>query len=241
MALSMTGIASYVLYPALALAGGAGLALIRPPAVTARSAIQHFTAGVVFAALATELLPELMHRRMPWVTLTGFALGVLAMLGIKHLAEKFGQKGIANARNSASLLWVLGVDITLDGVLIGLGFAAGQKQGLLLTVALSLEVLFLGLSATSALIGAGATRARITVMTALLTAFLISGALVGGLILVNASPLMLDAILAFGVAALLYLVTEELLVEAHETPETALQTATFFIGFVGLLILEMTI
>lgn len=241
MALSMTGIASYVLYPALALAGGAGLALIRPPAATARSAIQHFTAGVVFAALATELLPDLMHRRMPWVTLAGFTLGVLVMLGIKRLAESFGQKGISKAKNAASLLWTLGVDITLDGILIGLGFAAGQKQGLLLTIALSLEVLFLGLSAASALVSAGATRGRIATLTVLLTACLITGALAGGLILASASPLMLDAILAFGVAALLYLVTEELLTEAHETPETAMQTAMFFIGFVALLILEMTI
>lgn len=238
---SVTGILSYAIYPALALAAGGSIALIRPPGASVRSAIQHFTAGVVFAALATELLPDLMHRRMPWATLAGFILGVLVMLGIKHFAEKAGQKGITKTKNTTSLLWTLGVDIALDGILIGLGFAAGQKQGVLLTVALSLEVLFLGLSSVTALVSAGASRARIVSVTILFIMCLMAGALAGALMLANASPAMLDVILAFGAAALLYLVTEELLVEAHETPETALQTTTFFVGFIVLLIVEMTI
>ena len=46
-------------------------------------------------------------------------------------------------------------------------------------------------------------------------------------------------LLGFGCAALLYLVTEELLVEAHEVPETPLATASFFVGFLVLLVIEM--
>jgi ZIP family zinc transporter len=48
---------------------------------------------------------------------------------------------------------------------------------------------------------------------------------------IGASPPVLAAILGFGVSALLYLVTEELLVEAHETKDPPLVTATFFLGF----------
>ena len=51
----------------------------------------------------------------------------------------------------------------------------------------------------------------------------------------------LDGVLSFGVAALLYLVTEELLVEAHEAPETPFLSATFFVGFLILLVTEMLI
>jgi len=234
------GTLSYGLYPILALAAGSGAALLRPPGAPVRSAIQHFTAGVVFAALATELLPDLMHRRLPWPTLIGFSLGVSVMLAIKHFSEKAGQN-TGKEKNVSSLLWTLGVDFALDGVLIGLGFAGGQKQGLLLTVALSLEVLFLGLSSVTALVSVGATRARIAGITGFYMACLTSGALGGVFVLANASAILLDATMAFGVAALLYLVTEELLVEAHEVPETPLQTATFFVGFIALLIVEMTI
>ena len=44
--------------------------------------------------------------------------------------------------------------------------------------------------------------------------------------------------LTFGLIALLYLVTEELLVEAHEHPDSPLITAMFFVGFLGLLMIE---
>jgi ZIP family zinc transporter len=60
-------------------------------------------------------------------------------------------------------------------------------------------------------------------------------------LLVVASANVVDATLAFGLAALLYLVTEELLVEAHEVPETSAQTAMFFVGFILLLTIEMFI
>ena len=241
MTSSVGCILNYALYPVLALASGGGAALLRPPGAPLRSAIQHFTAGVVFAALATELLPDLMHRRLPWATLTGFALGVLVMLAIKHFTEKAGQDAAPKGKNVDSLLWILGVDFVLDGVLIGLGFAAGKKQGLILTVALSLEVLFLGLSSVTALVSVGATRTRIASFIGFYMACLLFGALGGALVLANASAIVLDATLAFGVAALLYLVTEELLVEAHEVAETPLQTATFFIGFIALLVVEMII
>lgn len=117
---------------------------------------------------------------------------------------------------------VLGMDVALDGILIGLGFAARQKQGLLLTFALSLEVLFLGVSASATVGKAKASRIKI-------------------LLVATGFAFLLLAILTFGVAALLYLVTEELLVEAHQTPEAPVQAAMFFVGFIVLLTFEMLI
>lgn len=43
---------------------------------------------------------------------------------------------------------------------------------------------------------------------------------------------------SFDLIALLYLVTEELLVETHETPDSRWITSMFFAGFLALLILE---
>jgi zinc transporter, ZIP family len=50
-------------------------------------------------------------------------------------------------------------------------------------------------------------------------------------------------VLAFGSAALIYLVSEELLVEAHEhhVQENPLTAGLFFAGFLLLLIFEMSI
>lgn len=235
----VVAIVSFSLYPAVAILLGGALALFRAPGSVARSAIQHFAAGVIFAALATELLPDLVHRRLPWVTLAGFTLGVVVMLGLKKLTEGKGEAGVASTSQPASLIAVLGIDVLLDGLLIGLGFAAGQKQGLLLTVALSLEVLFLGLSCSTALVGAGTRRWRILAVLLTLAALLVLGTLIGATLLARGSPVTVDAVLAFGAAALLYLVTEELLVEAHESPETPFQTAMFFAGFIVLLTIGM--
>jgi len=52
---------------------------------------------------------------------------------------------------------------------------------------------------------------------------------------------LLTGFFAFGLIALLYLVTEELLVEAHETPDRPWVTAMFFVGFLALLLLEEVI
>lgn len=232
----------FALYPAVAVMAGGAIALWRNMQPRLISAVQHFAAGVLFCALSTELLPDLVHRKMPWVTLLGFTLGVIVMLMVKHFAEKFGQKGITPSQQQpTSLIVILGLDIALDGLLIGLGFAAGQKQGLLLTIALTLEVLFLGLSGGAALQSSGASRKRVFLITLGFALTLIVGAWAGETLLVGASDMLLDAVLAFGLAALLYLVTEELLVEAHEVPETSAQTAMFFVGFILLLTIEMFI
>ncbi len=232
----------FALYPAAAVMAGGVIALWRTMQPRLISAVQHFAAGVLFCALSTELLPDLVHRKMPWVTLLGFTLGVIVMLMVKHFAEKFGQKGvIPSQQQPTSLIVILGLDIALDGLLIGLGFAAGQKQGLLLTIALTLEVLFLGLTGGAALQSSGASRKRVLFITLGFALTLIAGAWMGVTLLAGASDMLLDAVLAFGLAALLYLVTEELLVEAHEVPETSVQTAMFFVGFILLLTIEMFI
>jgi ZIP family zinc transporter len=60
--------------------------------------------------------------------------------------------------------------------------------------------------------------------------FLLGGVLTGAWI---------EGVLAFAVAALLYLAAEELLKEAHEVPETPVSTALFFGGFLAVLLLSM--
>jgi zinc transporter, ZIP family len=100
-------------------------------------------------------------------------------------------------------------------------------------------VLFLGVSTAIALGGEGASRTQIIGTTASLAALLLIGSVAGTLILSGASGAVLDAVLSFGMAAILYLVTEELLVEAHEVEETPFLTATFFAGFLVLPVVDM--
>ena len=67
------------------------------------------------------------------------------------------------------------------------------------------------------------------------------GAVAGTFLFRGMAPMWLTGFFAFGLVALLYLVTEELLVEAHEKPETPFATAVFFVGFFLLIILDQAI
>lgn len=219
----------YTLIPvALATVSGT-LAAFRPPGPKLRSFVQHFAAGVVFAAAAGELLPEEIHKHSPIALIIGSALGIAVMLAVKWLSQK--------ASGAISLIAVVGVDVLIDGIVLGLGFAVGAKQGLLLTFALSIELLFLGLSVSAALSQANASRRRIIITTAGIALLLPLGTAVGTP-LGGLSDSILAGLFAFGLVALLYLVTEELLVEAHEVEDNPLITAIFFVGFFLLIVID---
>ena len=235
----LQGVFIYTLLPIVAVIVGGIMAAFRAPGPRAQSYVQHFAAGVVFAATAGEVIPQMMHERDPLGVMIGFTLGVAAMLGLRWLTEKSEPPGEAQVEQPTSLLVTVGIDLLIDGLLVGLGFAAGAEAGVLLTFALTLEILFLGLSMAAALSKAGASRRRVIATAAGLGALVAVGAAIGVTLLSGLSGRALEVVLSFGVAALLYLVTEELLVEAHEVPETPTITATFFLGFLVLFLLEM--
>ena len=228
------------LIPALGAVAGAAIAVVRPPGPTVRSGVQHFAAGVVFAAVAGELLPEVLDIHKPVQVVIGFAIGIGLMLLIRRLTEPaVGLSADAVAEDPLGLLITVGVDLFIDGLLVGIGFAAGSETGVLLVIALTLEVVFLGLSTSVEMIQAQIRAGRTVATVAVLAALLVFGAAVGAFLLSGLSDGWLEVVLGFGAAALLYLVTEELLVEAHDVPETPVTTALFFAGFLALLVIEM--
>ena len=213
----------YTLAPVLAVVLGAIVASrtkLKPGLV---AGLQHLAAGVVFAAAATEILPQVKHEASPSATLIGGAAGVATMLGLKALEARF--------KGPMALLAAIGIDILVDA------FVAGEKAGLLLTIARTLEVLFLGLTLTDELAETYRSRLRIIVIVSALALLLPIGAL-AAVPVAALSPVMIAGFLSFGLMALLYLVTEELLVEAHEKPDTPLISSMFFVGFLALLTLE---
>jgi len=220
---------AYTLIPAVASVLGAAVTAVRQPGPSLASAIQHLAAGVLFAAVAGEILPDLKHQQSPIAVIVGGALGVALMLLVKRLGE--------TAKGSTGLIVTVGIDILVDWLVLGIGFAAGAKQGLLLTGALTLEVLFLGLALASELKQTSGSAARVIGIVAGLAVLLPVGALLGTPVGALPGP-YLAGFFAFALVALLYLVTEELLVEAHAVPEKPWTTAMFFVGFLGMLVIE---
>ena len=135
------------------------------------------------------------------------------------------------------MLVATGVDLAVDGVLLGIGFAAGAKEGRMLAFALGTELISLALATVATLQRRGASRGRaLRVLAGLLAVFVVSAG-AGVLLLSKLGGHALTTVLSFGCAALLFLGTEELLIEAHEEKETAGMTATFFAGFLLFLVL----
>ncbi|GAB3044526.1 ZIP family metal transporter [Spirosoma litoris] len=246
-------IITYALLPTLALTGGGLLALFIPFGVQVRSAILHFAAGVVFSVVAVEILPDVVRLHDPLLTVIGFSAGIGLMLLIRRFTESAPETTENPAlaltsdgtapQQAASLpvafLLAIGVDIFIDGLLLGIGFAAGAKEGILLAFALGVEVLSLGLATATSLTEDGVSRSRIIRLLLSLSVLFFASTVGGGTLLHNLPETGLDIVLSFGLAALLFLVTEELLVEAHEGLEKPWMTATFFAGFLLFLILGM--
>lgn len=230
----------FLLAPAVAVVAGGTFAAFRPPSLKMQSLLQHLAAGVVFAAAANEVLPEIIHAQTtPIDVIVGFAVGVASMLLLRHFTETAGPPDPKKAEQPLRLMAATALDLFVDGVLVGVGFAAGAHTGVLLTIALTIEILFLGLATAAALTEAKATRARVIGTTGSFVIPIVAGGLLGATLLGGLSGDALAVVLSFGAAALLYLVTEELLVEAHQVPETPWATGSFFLGFVLLFVIEL--
>ena len=232
----VTTAAGLVVLPVLAGILGAVIAVLRPPPPAVVSGVQHFAAGVVMAAVAGEVLPQLSERGPLWLIVVGFAAGVAVLVGMRHLEGEESSPGAGGL--PVVFLIVVGVDLFIDGLLVGTGAAVSAETAKIIAIALTVEVLFLSLSVALRLISCGASRFMAAAVTAGLSLAVAVGAILGALVLRGAGDAVLSLVLAFAAAALLWLVVEELLVEAHETPERPWTAAMFFVGFLALFCLE---
>ncbi len=230
----------FSLIPVFTMITGGIIAIIKKPSGNVRSLILHFAAGVVFSVVAVEILPDVIKIHKAFQTIIGFTSGFLLMIVVKSLTKE-KETGDSNlgSKVPVSLLIAIAVDIFIDGLLLGIAFHAGSTEGTLLAIALSLELLSLGIATAIELGNNEVSKKKSTgLIIALASVFFIS-AVLGASLLNNLSHNMMDIVLSFGLSALLFLVTEELLKEAHEEKETVWHTSAFFVGFLLFMILGM--
>lgn len=237
----MLSIFFYALVPFTTFIIGGFIANIRQPSNTWHSIIQHFSAGVVFAVVAVDMLPEISKSHQALQVSIGFSLGVILMLIIRAYAEKIEDQQADNKQVGLpiAMLGAVGVDVLVDGFLIGVSFAANEQAGQFLTIALGLEMFSLGLALSISLAQSAISRMNTMLIIIGLAATVVTSAVASHFVIHYLPANSIPFLLAFGLAALLYLVTEELLHEAHQLPDNAYITATFFIGFLIFLVLSM--
>lgn len=204
---------------------GASLGSFFKMSVKLISLVQHLVAGIIFAAVATELLPKILEVHSPLHIVIGFSLGVGLMTLIKALTDHDESDSF-----SWGLLVGVGIDLFIDGLLIAIAFISGEKTGQFMALALCMEVAFLALTLSTNL-QEKIKQSRKIIVFLILSLLLPLGTSTGILILNHLPSLFITEALSFGVGALLYLVIEELLAEAHKTKDTPLITSSFFLGF----------
>lgn len=229
-------ILSLALIPTMmALLGGVA-GLFYKPKPSTLSLLQHFAAGIVFAAVAVELIPQVVKAHEPISLTIGFVFGVGFMIVLSKIAGHHHDE--ASSQVSVGFIAAIATDLFIDGALISIAAVAGERGGILIAIALAIEILFLCLTTTLMIKKSNLSQRYILSITVLLAACILLGAFAGYLIIQALPPMALNALLSFGIAALLYLVTEELLQEAHEVQETPLITSAFFFAFLLIFLLD---
>lgn len=230
-ALSVLGI---VAAPILVIPVGAAVGLWRPPRPGVASTIQHLAAGLLIGAVSLELLAPVSHGS-PWAAVLGVASGLLVVLVIDAVSAKIGGERQSGGLGLAA---VVAVDLTIDGFLLGVAAATDMRLGLLLAIGLVIEDFFTTLSLIISLNGVTDRRKTIWI-TAGITVAMAVGAVAGLLVSSFLGQFGYHVVLAFGAVALLFLILEELLREAHRVKETTWATTSLFAGLLGFLLLHM--
>ena len=120
-----------------------------------------------------------------------------------------------------AFLTAIVIDAALDGLLIGISTAIDPTTGPILSASLTVESTFFGITIATALRGRqtpDVSPAILLVASALGPVGLLAGSVAGGSLaptLVD-SPVLLAGLLGFGTSTILFMVAEELLLEAHE-------------------------
>jgi zinc transporter, ZIP family len=230
--------------PYILLASGAGLlggaiSLFWNPNTNMRSAVQHFAAGAVLAAVAANVIPEVERLGTLPGIIGGFVAGVLLMVALKWVVVRSEHTGKQKSQFPVGLAAAAAVDTLIDGILISAGFSANAQLGFLLAIALALELLFLTLSVGVELREGKYYWWQSLAVTGGIAFLLLIGAFAAAFFLADVSEATLAIVLSFGAAALIYLIAEELLVENIEAEKSIFPTLTLFSGFLALLVLKL--
>lgn len=229
----------YVLAASAAGILGSVIALFWSPRAKIRSAVQHFAAGAVLAAIASNVIPEV--QRIGTITgiISGFVLGGLTMIALKWVIVRLEQKERKGQKVPVGLAAASAVDTFIDGAIISAGFSIDPQLGTLLVIALALELLFLTLSVGVEFREGQYASWQILLAGAGIAMLLLLGSVLASFIFADATPAILAVVLSFGAAVLIYLIAEELLVETIQAEDSLFPTLCLFSGFLVLLVLKM--
>jgi ZIP family zinc transporter len=206
---------------------GAAIAFAVPVSHRAQGLILAFGAGVLFGAVAYELVEDAVEASMTGYDVgLGFAAGSLTFflgsVGLERLQDGDGRRAarLESRRDprSAGLAIVLGtiLDGIPESVVIGISLLGGAGVTVPVLVAVFLSNVPEALGATEDLEAGGLSRSRIIGLWAVVVGASALAAALGFALLGGAPASLIVAIQAFAAGAILTMLAESMIPEAYE-------------------------
>ena len=137
----------------------------------------------------------------------------------------------------------LALDTFVDGVLLGVTYVARTRAGFVVAFAFAFETAVLGALTSAALKRRRISALVIALVSGWFCSLLTVGAVLGALVLHVVSGLWFLGFLTFGVAALLFLVVDNILVEARENPKGVnwVTKSSLYLGFLAVFVTHFAV
>jgi len=234
--------------------GGLGVLVLRRPSERALDVLMGFTAGVMLAATTFSLLVPALDRGGVGEVVAGLLAGAacLAVLDrlVPHLHARFverGRTGLARRdgdpaaqRRGLLLLIAMAIHNVPEGMAVGLAFAAGGTEiGIPIALAIGIQNIPEGFAAAAPLLDGGASRRQAFGFASATGAFEPPAAFVA-IAVAAVAAVLLPAGLAFAAGAMLYVVMDELVPEAHSGSDR-IATLALIVGFALMMTLDVTL
>ena len=228
-----------LILPAISMAFGGLLGSRIRPGKRFRGVVAHLVGGLVLGIAAADLMPAASDSGHPLALAIGFCLGFSLLLVINAVLED-PDESVEPGRPRPMLLLMLPfvVDSLIDGLVVGISSNAAEQQWVIpVAVALEMGLATLGLGT---LLGRGAGRWRSGVSGLLMALTYVIGLGISLVITNGLQGPALTGTLAFGTAALIYLVVEEVMKEAHARGEddSGPVNVAFFVGLLCIWLLD---
>ncbi len=199
------------------------------PSMKSLALMRNVAAGLVLAAVSTELAPKIADVD-EWKSRIGVLAGIVIGLGMMiTLRTIFSQK---SKGMTIEVIISIAIDFFIDSLLIGIALGSiSSNASFVMAAALGIEMFLLSMTTMSQLQEANSSAFYIVIVTAVFVLSSIGG-IMSGIFVANrfkGTPAFYT-LLAFGVAALVWLVTEDLLDKSKHV-DTRLGATMLFIGF----------
>ena len=224
---------AYASLPALGNFGGGLLAEMMNVSRKALSLALHAAAGIVFAVVGVELLPEALKVKPAWLPVLAFVLGggffllVDQALGIVRARVGDPKAGTA----PWMLFFTVAVDLFSDGILIGTGSTLSLSLGLLLALGQVPADIPEGFATIANFKAQGVPRAKRLLLSAAFALPILLGTTFGYWVVRGQPDVYKLVLLAFTAGILTTVTVEEIIPEAHEDGESRFAALVFVGGF----------